>query len=157
MLVAINEEEGKMNRKDYQGEMTSQVLEESEALLLDFTKLDKIAATKSAVVPVVVQDADSGEVLLVGYANEEALRYTIEHRVAAFWSTSRNELWVKGLTSGDQLDLVDVYVNCEQNSLLYKVRMVGKGSCHTKHADGQTRLGCYYRKIVGDHLEFTNK
>lgn len=146
-----------MNRKDFQGEINSAVLEESKELLLDFDKLDKIAATKSAVVPVVVQDAGSHEVLLVGYVNEEALRYTLEHRTAAFWSTSRNELWVKGLTSGDQLELVDVFVNCEQNSLLYKVRMVGKGSCHTKHADGQTRLGCYYRKIVGDHLEFTNQ
>lgn len=146
-----------MNRKDFKGEITSQVLEESEALLLDFTKLDKIAATQSAVVPVVVQDAASKEVLLVGYANEEALRYTLENRVAAFWSTSRNELWVKGLTSGDQLNLEGVYVNCEQNSLLYKVRMVGKGSCHTKHVDGQTRYGCYYRRIIGDHLEFINK
>ncbi len=146
-----------MNRKNFQGDVTHEMLEEGPQLLLDFEKLDKIAATKSAVVPVVVQDADTGEVLLVGYANEEALRYTLEKRTAAFWSTSRNELWVKGLTSGDQLELVDVYVNCEQNSLLYKVRMVGKGSCHTKHADGQTRFGCYYRKIVGDHLEFTNE
>lgn len=146
-----------MNRKEFQGEITAEVLEEKDALLLDFEKLDKIAATKSAVVPVVVQDVDSKEVLLVGYANEEAVRYTLEKRIATFWSTSRNELWVKGLTSGDQLELVDVFVNCEQNSLLYMVRMVGKGSCHTKHANGQTRLGCYYRKISGDHLEFTNQ
>lgn len=146
-----------MNRKEYQGEIDSNLLEESETLVLDFDKLDKIAATKSSVVPVAVQDIETNELLLLGYANEEALRYTLEHKVAAFWSTSRNKLWVKGLTSGDQLELVDVYTNCEQNSLVYKVKMVGKGSCHTKHANGQTRFGCYYRKISGDKLEFTNK
>ncbi len=146
-----------MDRKDFAGEVTSNVLEESEQLIIDFEKLRKIAQGQEAVVPVVVQDAESKEVLLIGYANHKALKHTLDNQVATFWSTSRNELWIKGLTSGDQLDIVDVFVNCEQNSLLYLVKMVGKGSCHTKHADGQTRLGCYYRRIVGDKLEFTNK
>lgn len=143
-----------MNRKEYKGEITPKVLEEGRDVLLDFDKLKKIAQGSEPVVPVVVQDAATKEVLLVGYANEKALRHTLERRVATFWSTSRNELWVKGLTSGDQLDLVDVFVNCEQNSLLYVVKMVGKGSCHTKQANGQTRFGCYYRKISNGRLEF---
>lgn len=67
--------------------------------------------------------------------------------MATFWSTSRNELWIKGKTSGDFLKLVDVLVNCEQNSVVYKVRMVGKGSCHTKDKSGNPRRGCYYRRI----------
>lgn len=145
-----------MNRKDFKGEVTSGILEEGDEILIDFEKLRKIAQTKEAVVPVVVQDAATKEILLIGYANDKALKHTLEHKVATFWSTSRNELWVKGLTSGDQLELVDVYVNCEQNSLLYLVKMVGKGSCHTKHKNGQTRFGCYYRKIAGKKLKFTN-
>ena len=84
-----------------------------------------------------------------------ALRYTLEHGVATFWSTSRNELWVKGATSGDTLQIVEVRVNCEQNSLLYLVRPLGKGACHTKDAAGNTRECCYYRRIAGDHLERT--
>ena len=73
--------------------------------------------------------------------------------IAAFWSTSRNELWVKGATSGDALELVEICVNCEQNSLLYKVRSKGKGACHTKDGHGRSRQGCYYRRLSSDGLE----
>ena len=106
-------------------------LEEGQRLQLDFKKLASVAATESDVVPVVVQDADSKEVLIVAYVNELALSKAFEERKAVFWSTSRNELWIKGLTSGDYLELVEVRVNCEQNSLLYLVRPAGQGSCHT--------------------------
>ncbi len=129
-------------------------LEEGRDLLLDFDKLKKVASSGEAVIPVAVQDAGSREVLLIGYANRAALDHTLRHGVAAFWSTSRNELWVKGATSGDVLEVVDVRVNCEQNSLLYLVRPRGHGSCHTKGPDGRTRLSCYYRRIREGHLEF---
>lgn len=129
-------------------------LEEGPGLSLDFDKLKKVSASGASVVPVAVQDADSLAVLLIGYANEVALEHTMKHRVAAFWSTSRNELWVKGATSGDVLEIVDVRVNCEQNSLLYLVRMKGHGACHTKGRDGRTRGSCYYRRIRNGHLEF---
>ncbi len=131
-------------------------LEEGTQLCLDFGKLESVARTGVPVLPVVVQDADTGQVLILAYANREALCYTLEHRVAAFWSTSRNELWVKGQTSGDTLDLVEVRVNCEQNSLLYRVRPRGEGACHTVDARGRRRKSCYYRRIVDDHLEFIN-
>ncbi len=129
-------------------------LEEGTTLQLDFGKLAKVAATGQDLLPVVVQDADSREVLILAYANEQALRYTLEHGVAAFWSSSRNELWVKGATSGDTLSLTEVRVNCEQNSLLYLVRSRGEGACHTKRADGRTRTGCYYRRIENGALMF---
>merc|ERR1711924_450364 len=61
--------------------------------------------------------------------------------------TSRNELWVKGATSGDTLDLDDVLINCEQNSLLCKVTPRRKGACHTKDFAGNSRVGCYYRRV----------
>ena len=121
-------------------------LEEGAEIQLDFTKLKKVAQCEEDVLPVAVQDADTGEVLIVAYANKQAFDYTIEHGIAAFWSTSRNELWVKGKTSGDTLRIVEIRVNCEQNSLLYRVRLEGKGACHTKKPSGETRLSCYYRK-----------
>jgi len=135
----------------------SVLLEEGSDLQLDFGKLTRIAKTGSEVLPVVVQDADSGEVLILGYANEEALRFSIESGMATFWSTSRNELWVKGKTSGDWLKIVEIRVNCEQNSLLYRVIPQGEGSCHTKDSDGKARSGCYYRRIDLEdprHLSF---
>jgi len=97
-------------------------LEEGAELRLDFRKLSKIAAAGCDVVPVAVQHADTGEVILVAYANDEALRAAIARRTAIFWSTSRNALWVKGETSGETFELIEVRVNCEQNSLLYIVR-----------------------------------
>lgn len=132
-------------------------LEEGLAFTLDYQKLAKVSQTGQAVVPVVVQDAATGEVLILAYANEFAVKYSLEHNVAAFWSTSRNELWVKGATSGDTLSLVEMRVNCEQNSLLYLVKPQGKGACHTKWPDGATRAGCYYRRVRANALEFVSR
>merc|ERR1712146_521229 len=87
-------------------------------------------------------------VLIAAYVNEIALQETFKRRVCCLWSTSRNELWVKGATSGDTLDLDDVLINCEQNSLVYKVTPRRKGACHTKDENGNTRVSCYYRRVV---------
>ena len=123
-------------------------LEESAALTLDWNKLDKVASKKCDVVPVVVQDTRTGSVLIAAYVNEVALRETFKQRVCCLWSTSRNELWVKGATSGDTLDLDDVRINCEQNSLLFLVTPRRKGACHTKDCNGMTRTSCYYRRVA---------
>ena len=128
-------------------------LEEGTELTLDFEKLEGVAKTGQAVLPVVLQDSNSQEVLFVGYANEQALAETLRTRKAVLWSTSRNELWRKGVSSGDVLEIVEVRVNCEQNSLLYEVRPLGEGACHTKGADGRARPTCYYRRVIGDGLE----
>ena len=96
--------------------------------------------------PCAVQNADTDEVILVAYVNQQALQTSIETRSAVFWSTSRNELWEKGKTSGETFDLVEVRVNCEQNSLLYRVRPRRGGICHTKNAAGQPR-NCFYRRL----------
>lgn len=133
-------------------QMNSHQVEEGGAFALDFDKLEKVIDCGQALVPVAVQDADSKEVLVVAYVNRSALDYTFENEVATFWSTSRNELWIKGATSGDYLDLVEVRVNCEQNSLLYLVRPRGEGTCHTKGEDGKARAGCYYRRLADGQL-----
>jgi phosphoribosyl-AMP cyclohydrolase len=130
-------------------------LEEGNELKLDFKKLAKVAAAGCDVVPVAVQNADTAEVILVAYANEEALRVALARRLAVFWSTSRNELWVKGEISGETFDLVEVRVNCEQNSLLYRVRPRRGGICHTKNASGRPR-DCYYRRLELDGGRLVN-
>ena len=143
-----------MNRKEIEGDISTERIENGTELMIDFEKLKKVAQCETPVIPVAVQDEKTKDILIIAYANEEALRYTLEHKEAAFWSTSRNKLWVKGKTSGDVLKVTDVYVNCDQNSLVYKVNMVGQGSCHVKDEEGRTRFGCYYRKVSGDGLEF---
>jgi phosphoribosyl-AMP cyclohydrolase len=121
-------------------------IEETNELKLDFGKLAAVAAACPNVVPVAVQNADTGEVILVAYANEQALRHSIETRTATFWSTSRDEIWVKGATSGQTFDLVEIRVNCEQNSLVYIVRPRRGGICHTDNSRGEPR-NCFYRRL----------
>ncbi len=126
-------------------------LESTTDLKLDFTKLYRIAATGSEVLPVVVQDANTKEVLIIAYANQKALNYTIKSGKATFWSTSRNELWIKGNTSGDFLEVKDILVNCEQNSLVYLVEPLNDAACHTG------KRSCYYRRIAGSGLEMVEE
>jgi len=120
--------------------------EEGTRLQLDFSKLTRSAAICPGIIPVAVQNIDTKEVILIAYTNEQALKTAVRTRTAVFWSTSRNELWEKGKTSGETFDLVEVYVNCEQNSLLYRVRPRKGAICHTKNRKGKPR-NCFYRKL----------
>ena len=119
-------------------------IEESAVLQLDFQKLSKLAG--AGVVPVAVQNIDTDEVVLLAYTNQKALELALARRSLILWSTSLNELWEKGKTSGETFELVEAYVNCEQNSLLYRVRPRRGGICHTKNKVGQPR-NCFYRRI----------
>ena len=122
-------------------------IEEGSQLEIDFSKLSKIGMNGHMVIPVVVQDATSKEVLIVAYANDEAVAETFRLGEAVLYSTSRNELWHKGATSGDVLKVEEVRINCEQNSLLYLVTPKGQGACHTKDEAGKSRSSCYYRTV----------
>jgi phosphoribosyl-AMP cyclohydrolase len=124
--------------------MDKNALEEGNILTLDFSKIESIGKSGQQVIPVAVQHVDSGEVILVAYVNQQALDASIQCKSAVFWSTSRNELWEKGKTSGETFDLLEIRVNCEQNSLVFKVRPRRGNICHTKNKQGQPR-NCYYR------------
>lgn len=130
-------------------------LEEGGKLTLDFSKIAKVAKVAPEVIPVAVQHADTGEVILVAYTNEPAMKRTFESRTLVLWSTSRNELWEKGKTSGETFELVEALVNCEQNSLVYKVRPRRGAICHTKNRRGEPR-NCYYRRINPATMELEN-
>jgi len=106
--------------------------------------------------PVVTQDSVTKEVLILSFVNREAFDETRRSGNATYWSRSRNELWKKGLTSGDMLKIDEIRINCEQNSLLYLVTPQGKGACHAKKENGMPYSSCYYRKINNDNaLEIT--
>lgn len=130
-------------------------LEEGSRLTLDFAKIAKIAEKCKDSIPVAVQHADTHEVILVAYTNELAMRKCFAERTLILWSTSRNELWEKGKSSGETFDLLEARVNCEQNSLLYIVRPRRGGICHTRNRAGAPR-NCYYRRINLDTLALEN-
>ena len=119
--------------------------------MFDFSKLQKVSEKldpNNPVIPVVVQDNTTKEVLIVAYANEKALLHSYKSGNATFWSTSRNELWEKGATSGNALRLIEVRVNCDQNSLLYLVEPQKGGACHVNDAHGDAIASCYYRTVL---------
>jgi len=132
-------------------------LEETSELRLDFDKLIKSTALCHGILPVAVQDINTGAVILLAYTNKEAFALALRKRSLVLWSTSRNELWEKGKTSGETFELCEAYVNCEQNALLYRVRPRRGGICHTKNSVGHPR-DCFYRRINLDtrHLENIN-
>jgi len=138
----------------------SKNMEEGKRLKVDFKKLEevykRVIKKGNFVIPAAVQDAKTKEVLILGYINRKALRYSFKNKVLALWSTSRNELWVKGISSGHTLKIIDILVNCEQNSFLFLVKSSAKrGSCHSKDKSGNFRTGCFYRRIKSiNKLEF---
>jgi phosphoribosyl-AMP cyclohydrolase len=118
--------------------------EYTEELMLDFGPDGK------QLIPVVTQDSQSKEVLILAFANKEAFNETIQSGYATYYSRSRQSLWKKGLTSGDLLKINEILINCEQNSLLFMVTPEGKGVCHAKKPDGLPYKSCYYRCIQPD-------
>ncbi|MEL7452168.1 MAG: phosphoribosyl-AMP cyclohydrolase [Pseudomonadota bacterium] len=93
----------------------------------------------------VAQDADTGEVLMLAWMNEQALMTTLKTGRATYWSRSRNKLWVKGETSGHVQEVVELRVDCDQDAVLMKVRQTGS-ACHTG------RGSCFYRRVEDGRL-----
>jgi phosphoribosyl-AMP cyclohydrolase len=107
------------------------------------TQPDVIHFDADGLIPAVVQDVESGDVLMLAFMNAEALRLTRATGRAHYWSRSRQQLWRKGETSGNEQSVAEIRVNCEQNSLLLVVRQTG-AVCH----DGYPT--CYYRRLEPD-------
>jgi phosphoribosyl-AMP cyclohydrolase len=108
---------------------------------LKASKLDEIDFAKgNGLVPVVTQEAKTGKVLMLAYANREAVEATMKTKLATYWSRSRNELWKKGDTSGHIQKVRRVLVDCDNDTLLYVVDQTGP-ACHTgKHS-------CFFSKL----------
>lgn len=135
---------GMQFRRDIGGApIDASLLEEDRHFLPQYYK-------RGGVLPVVVQDARSGEVLMLGYANHAAVVRTMETGLATFWSTSRARLWTKGESSGNTLMVQEVRVDCDQDALLYRVTLSGSGVCHTTEEDGSARRRCFYRVVERD-------
>ena len=102
---------------------------------MDYSKLDGL-------IPAVIQDAESAEVLMVGFMNEQALDDTRRTGYATFFSRSRGKLWMKGETSGNKLEVKEILVDCDDDTVLVKVRRLGDGNvCHTGERT------CFFRSL----------
>ena len=106
--------------------------------LFDILKTDD-----DGLIAAVIQDADTGQVLMVGYMNRESLQITLERKLACFWSRSRQELWLKGETSGNMLTVVEIRADCDADALLLRCRPAGP-TCHTNETS------CFYRTVADD-------
>jgi len=107
--------------------------------------IDQVKLDDRGLVPVVAQDARTGEVLMLAWANADALRRTIDTGRATYWSRSRGELWTKGETSGNAQAVEEVRVDCDGDAVLYRVRQTGP-ACHTGERS------CFFRAVEGDEL-----
>ncbi len=106
--------------------------------LFDILKTDR-----DGLVAAVVQDIDTGQVLMVGYMNRESLEITLQKKLVCFWSRSRQELWLKGETSGNTLSVVEMRADCDADALLLRCRPAGP-TCHTNETS------CFYRTVGPD-------
>ena len=98
-------------------------------------------------VPVVVQDHEMGEVLMLAYMNRGAWLKTLETGKATYWSRSRQSLWLKGETSGHVQLVQEVLLDCDADTVLLKVKQIGDAACHTGYRS------CFYRKLAGGDFE----
>lgn len=103
--------------------------------------LDELKYDAKGLVPAIMQDADTGDVLMVAYMNREAIEKTLETGTAHFWSRSRGKLWLKGESSGHTQSVQDAFIDCDADTLLFKVRQEG-GACHAGYRS------CFYRRVA---------
>lgn len=101
---------------------------------LDFSK-------ENGLLPIIVQDYKSGKVLMLAYINKDSWEKTLETGDAHYWSRSRQEIWHKGGTSGHVQKVVEIYADCDNDTVLFKVEQVGGAACHTGYET------CFHRKI----------
>lgn len=109
--------------------------------------LDQIQWNEQGLVPVITQDAGSGRVLTQAWVNREALSTTVSEGRAVYWSRSRAKIWRKGEESGMVQKLVEILLDCDNDSLCYRVEQVGGIACHTG------RESCFYKKLSNENWE----
>ncbi|MCK5656141.1 MAG: phosphoribosyl-AMP cyclohydrolase [Candidatus Aureabacteria bacterium] len=111
---------------------------------------EEVKFDKNGLVPAIIQDFKTLEVLMVAYMNKESLETTLKTGKACFWSRSRQKLWIKGETSGHIQKVKEIFVDCDNDTLLIKAEQIG-GACHTGYRT------CFYRKLDKDDFIVVGK
>ena len=109
----------------------------------------KLEFSKSpdALIPAIAQDYATGEVLMLAYVSEESLKITMETGCATYWSRSRQKLWKKGETSGNVQIIKDILVDCDADTIIFKIEQIGNVACHTGERS------CFFRRIDNNKLQ----
>jgi phosphoribosyl-AMP cyclohydrolase len=103
--------------------------------------LPELKYDEKGLIPAIVQDIENGDVLMMAYMNRTSLEATLDTGFTHFWSRSRQEYWKKGATSGDLQEVKELYYDCDADTILVKVKQLGKGACHTGNRT------CFFTKI----------
>ncbi len=103
----------------------------------------------NGLIPAIAQDAETGEVLMMAYMNEEAFEETLKTGKATYYSRSRQALWKKGETSGHVQNVMEIRIDCDCDTILLKVNQLGGAACHKGYRT------CFFSKVAGDRLEIT--
>jgi phosphoribosyl-AMP cyclohydrolase len=111
---------------------------------LDFKKMNGL-------IPAIAQDSDTGEVLMMAYMNKESWELTLKTGIAHYWSRSRNKLWKKGESSGNIQKVNEIRVDCDDDTILLKVKQIGEAACHTGYKS------CFFRVLRNGKLEENGK
>ncbi|MBF0473597.1 MAG: phosphoribosyl-AMP cyclohydrolase [Nitrospirae bacterium] len=106
--------------------------------------ISELKYDSNGLIPCIVQDFPSGEILMVAYMNEASLKMTIETGFTHFWSRSRQKFWKKGESSGHVQEVKEILIGCDADTLLIKAVQLGPGACHAGYRS------CFYRNINGD-------
>ncbi len=112
---------------------------------LDFKK------SEDGLLPAIVQDYKSGDILMLAYINREAWELTLATGKGHFWSRSRNTIWLKGESSGHVQMIHGIYVDCDMDTVVFKVEQLGNAACHKGYRS------CFFRRVDGDKLEIIGK
>lgn len=109
--------------------------------------------SKSAdgLIPAIAQDYQTNEVLMLAYINEESWNETIKSGCATYWSRSRQKLWKKGESSGNTQEIKEIFIDCDQDAVIFKIDQIGGAACHTGYRS------CFYTKIDGDDTEIVSE
>jgi phosphoribosyl-AMP cyclohydrolase len=110
---------------------------------MDFSFLEELKYNADGLIPCITQDADTGEVLMMAYMNKDSLKETLEKKLCSYWSRSRQKYWVKGESSGHTQEVKEVYLDCDKDTLLIKIKQNG-GACHTGYRS------CFSWKVEED-------
>lgn len=95
-------------------------------------------------VPAIAQDHETGDVLMMAYINEESWKLSLETGIVHYWSRSRSKLWKKGESSGNVQEIKAIFVDCDEDTVLFKVKQIGDAACHEGYRS------CFFRKVTGD-------
>ena len=108
---------------------------------LDFSK------SEDGLIPAIAQDWKTGEVLMLAYINEDSWKYSLETGIATYWSRSRQKLWKKGESSGNVQKIKEIFVDCDEDTVVFKIDQIGDAACHLGYRS------CFFRKVNAEKSE----